>query len=121
MGYLYIAGTISCVVYSQLIIKWRVSLAGALPAVFREKVFFLMKLLIDPFVLSGFIAAFIGALLWMLTLTKFELSHAYPIIIGGLAILTSIFAVILFHESLGFIKIAGLILVMIGMVFLSRG
>ena len=120
MGYLFIAGTISCVVYSQLIIKWRVSLMGVLPVVFREKVFFLTKLLIDPFVLSGFIAAFVGALFWMLALTKFELSHAYPIIIGGLAVLTSIFAVIIFHESLGFMKIIGLILVMCGMFFLSK-
>jgi len=120
MGYLYIAGTIFCVVYSQLVIKWKVSLAGTLPVIFREKVFFLMKLLIDPFVLSGFIAAFIGALFWMLALTKFELSHAYPLIIGGLAVLTSIFAVVLFHESLGIMKIIGLLLVMIGMFFLSR-
>jgi drug/metabolite transporter (DMT)-like permease len=33
--------------------------------------------LCDPFIISGFAAAFIAALCWMAAMTKFDLSYAY--------------------------------------------
>ncbi len=121
MGYLYISGTVVFVVYSQLVIKWRVAKFGILPEAFQSKMYFLFKLLLDPFILSGFIAAFLASIFWMAAMTKFELSHAYPIVVGGLAVLTCIFAVILFNESLGIIKVLGLALIVMGLFVLSRG
>jgi multidrug transporter EmrE-like cation transporter len=121
MGYLYISGTVVFIVYSQLIIKWRITKFGTLPETFTNKVVFLVKSIFDPFIMSGVISAFIASLLWMAAMTKFELSHAYPIIIGGLAILTSIFAIILFNESFGLMKIIGLTLIVAGLYCLSRG
>jgi len=121
LGYFYISGTIVFIVYSQLIIKWRVSKVGAFPEALHGKLFFLLKLFLDPFIISGFIAAFLASIFWMAAMTKFELSHAYPILVGGLAVLTCIFAVILFNESLGLMKVIGLSLIITGLFFLSRG
>ena len=81
-----------------MILKWRIAKYGVMPEIFSDKILFLFKLLLDPYIFSGFFGGFIASLFWMAAMTKFELSHAYPIIVGGLAILTSMFAIIFLRE-----------------------
>jgi len=121
MGFFYLIATVLLMVYSQLIIKWRISKSVYLPPDLYNKILYLIKLLLDPFVMSGFITAFLASLFWMLAMTKFELSQAYPMLIGGLAILTSFFAIIIFNESFGIMKATGLLLIIGGIYFLNRG
>ena len=121
MGYFYIFGTIFFTVYGQLILKWRIVEYGALPDAFSDKVVFLFKLLFDPWIFSGFFAAFIASFFWMAAMTKFDVSHAYPIIVGGLAILTSVLAILFLKESFNILKIAGLLLIVTGVYLLSKG
>lgn len=78
LDYLYIVATIGFTVYGQLILKWRIPKFGPLPADSLEKLKFLISLLLDPAIFSGFAAAFLASLAWMAAMTKFELSHAYP-------------------------------------------
>ncbi len=121
MGFVYIVATVLLVVYGQLIIKWKVVEAGQPPEALIGKLYFFLKLIVDPFVLSGFCAALLGSLCWMAAMTKFELSQAYPIVVGLMAVLTSVFAVILFKEAVGFYKMVGLFFLVVGLFFLSRG
>lgn len=78
MGYLYIFGCILITVYGQLILKWRLSLKGAMRETLTGKLLFLAKAFLDPFVLSGFVAVFVASLFWMAAMTKFQVSFAYP-------------------------------------------
>ncbi|MBT8348467.1 MAG: hypothetical protein HKP62_03335 [Sulfurovum sp.] len=121
MGYLYIFGTIFFTVYGQLILKWRINDFGALPDGVLEKALFLFNLLLDPWIFSGFASAFLASFFWMAAMTKFDVSHAYPIIVGGLAILTSVFAVIFLKESVSFLKVMGILFIVSGVYFLSKG
>ena len=120
MGYFYIFGTIFFTVYGQIVLKWRINGIGSLPDGFYEKILFLIKLLFDPWIFSGFFAAFIASFFWMAAMTKFDLSHAYPIIVGGLAVLTSVFAILFLKESISFFKIMGLFLVVSGVYLLGK-
>lgn len=120
IGYLYILGTILFTVYGQLILKWRIVTYGALPELFSEKMIFLFKLLLDPYIFSGFVSAFLASFFWMAAMTKFELSHAYPIIVGGLALLTTLFAIVFLKEPITTYKIIGVILIVFGVYFISR-
>ncbi len=79
MHYVYILITIVLTVYGQLVVKWQVSLAGAFPAANGEKVIFLAKLLINPWVMSGMAAALLAGVAYMAALTQLELSQAYPL------------------------------------------
>ena len=122
MGYLYILLTICFTVYGQLILKWRINtLEVTLPAALTEKILFLFKLLLDPWIISGLFAAFIASIFWMAAMTKFDVSHAYPIIVGGLAVLTTVFAIILLKEPVSVYKILGLGSVIVGIYFLGKG
>ena len=78
LNHLYIFACIILTVYGQMILKWRVAQYGALPADIYEKLKFIIFLLIDPFILSGLLAAFLASLSWMAAMTKFEISYAYP-------------------------------------------
>jgi len=78
MHYIYILLTIIFTVYGQLVVKWQVSLAGSLPSSGWEKVLFLGKLLINPWVISAMAAALLAGMAWMAAMTKLNFSYAYP-------------------------------------------
>lgn len=120
MGYFYIFGTIFFTVYGQLILKWRISVIGiSLPNDFLDKLFFLFKLVFDPFIFSGFAAAFIASFFWMAAMTKFELSYAYPFMSGAF-VFVFILSVLFFNEVVTWQKILGLALIVAGIVVTSR-
>src|SRR5262245_7401428 len=112
MGYIYIGLTILLTVYGQLVLKWQVSLAGALPDDGGEKVWFLLRLLLNPWVLSGFAAAFLASMTWMAAMTKFQLSYAYPFMSLNFA-LVFLLSVVLFSEPLTLTRVSGLVLIMV--------
>ena len=119
MGYIYIAGTIFFTVYGQLILKWRIAKYGNLPEPMWGKILFLFNALLDPFILSGFVSAFIASFFWMAAMTKFDLSFAYPFM--SLAfILVLVFSVFLFREPLTYQKIVGVLLIVSGIIITSR-
>ena len=120
MAYLYILGTIIFTVYGQLILKWRIPFYGALPSHFLSKITFLLKLLLDPYILSGFLSAFVASLFWMAAMTnKIELSKAYPLTIFSLVLVISL-SVLIFHESITSNKIIGLAFIILGVFIVSR-
>jgi uncharacterized membrane protein len=118
--YVYILATIVFTVYGQLILKWRIGHFGALPVASADKLKFLLGLLFDPFIFSGFFSAFLASLAWMAAMTKFELSHAYPFMSLNFAIVLILSAWFL-HEGLNLSKVSGIALIIIGTVIAARG
>ena len=120
MRYFYIFGTILFTVYGQLIIKWQMAKAGALPHVFSEKVIFLLQMFFNPWILSAFLSAFVASLCWMAAMTKFDLSYAYPFMS-----LSFVFVLVLsgffFHESITLPKLLGVLLIMTGIIVGAQG
>ena len=112
--------TIVLTSYAQLIVKWRVRLAGALPVEFTKKAFFLTGLLFDPFVLTGLLAALLAGVSWMAAMTKLELSFAYPFISLSF-VLVFVFSALLFHESITAAKVLGMLLIVAGIIVIGRG
>jgi len=119
MGYFYIFATIFFTVYGQLILKWRISTVGILPNDSIDKIYFLFNLLLDPFIVSGFLSAFIASFFWMATMTKFELSYAYPFMSGAF-VLVFLFSIIFLNEVITWQKVIGLLLIILGIIVSSR-
>ena len=120
LDYLYIAATIGFTVYGQLILKWRIRTFGPLPAAFFEKLKFLVSLLFDPAIFSGFAAAFVASLAWMAAMTKFDLNQAYPFMSLNFVIVL-ILSSWLLSEPLSVQKVLGVTLIVIGTVVAARG
>lgn len=119
MGYFYIFGTIFFTVYGQIVLKWRMNSVGSLPEGTGEKIIFLVKVLFDPWILSGFLAAFVASFFWMAAMTKFDISYAYPFMSSAF-VLVFLLSVVLFHEPVTWQKVVGLILIVAGIIVTSR-
>ncbi len=91
-----------------------------MPDEFRDKAVVILKLLFDPYVLSGLSFALLASFTWMAAMTKFELSTAYPFMALNF-VLVLIIAVPVFGESLTASKILGTILVVLGTILIGRG
>ncbi len=119
-GYFYIFFTIFFTVYGQLILKWRIEKFGDLPETIEKKIIFLTKILFDPWIFSGLLAAFIASFFWMAAMTKFELSYAYPF--TALAyVFILLFSVFMLHESLNWYKAIGVLFIIAGIIIVSKG
>jgi len=120
MSYFYILCSILLTVFGQLAIKWQVLKAGAFPDDNGKKIWFLFHLLLNPWVISAFMAALLASVTWMAAMTKLQLSHAYPFM--SLAFVLVIFlSALFFHEPLTAPKLIGIALVMLGLIVGSQG
>jgi drug/metabolite transporter (DMT)-like permease len=107
-------------VYSQLIMRWQVESAGPLPTGSYEKLAYILALLMNPWVISSVAATFMAGVSWMLAMTKFEISYAYPFVsLNYILVLAAGF--IFFQESITASKLVGSALVIIGIIFIAKG
>lgn len=120
MGYLYIFLTVLLTIYGQLILKWRLDFFGEFPKGSLKLIFnYFLNVLIDPYVISSFLAAFLASLTWIAALTKFEISFAYPFMsLSFVGVL--IFSMLFLGETASANKIIGLILIIAGILVIYK-
>jgi len=119
IDHFYIAFTIILAVYSQLIMRWQVRLAGTLPDDLPGKANFIFSLFINPWVVSGLLATLGSGVAWMLALSRFDISYAYPWMSLNF-LLIALFGACLFEETFSIGKLMGTALVIAGVVIISR-
>lgn len=118
-GHIYILLTLLFTVYGQLVLKWQLSGAGIVPTGQIDKLLFLLKLFLNPWIISGFASAFLASLAWMAAMTRFELNYAYPFM--SLAfIIVMVFSVFFLHEQLTIPRIVGTLMVVTGLFVMTR-
>lgn len=118
--HIYILSTIFFTVYSQLVMRWQVGLAGNLPTDPAGKMGFILTLLLNPWVISGVISTFFAGVSWMLAMTRFEIGYAYPFVSLNYVIVV-VASVVLFNESLNPSRLIGTALVILGIIIISKG
>ena len=120
MSFFYIIGMIILTVYGQLILKWRIAHYGCMPSGLTDKLVFFGKLILDPFIISAFVAGFPAVLLWMAALTKFDLSFAYPFTSLSF-VLILVFSGLFLGEPVTLPRIIGMVLIVLGIIVGSQG
>jgi multidrug transporter EmrE-like cation transporter len=114
-----IALTVILTVYGQLVFKWRVDDAGDFPSGGGERLDYLLRLFLDPWVISVFLSALLASVTWALALTRFELSFAYPFMALSFVLVLAFGAAFL-SESVTVAKVAGVTLIVLGLIVASR-
>jgi multidrug transporter EmrE-like cation transporter len=114
MRYLYVATTVLLTVYGQLVVKWQVGNADDLPGGVGAKVDWVLKLVINPWIISVFAAAAVAAGAWFLAISHWELSRAYPFVATSF-VLVLIGSAVFFSEPITVPKVAGILLIFIGL------
>jgi len=105
-------------VFGQLSLKQGMRKIGnfELEYFFSSKVF---RLITEKFVVIGVMLYVIATLLWLVILSKAELSFAYPMLAIGY-ILIAIFSKILFGENVTFVRVIGILLISVGVFLLLK-
>lgn len=118
MAYFFIVLTILMTVYGQLILKWQVSQFPTLVSA-PFSLTNIVELLLKPWVISGFVAAFGASLCWMAAISRMPLSKAYPFMSVNFVIV-AVLAAWLFREELDAYKITGTLIIVFGVFVVSR-
>ena len=107
--------------YGQLIMKYEINKFGQIPTEsFNSMLSYLVKSISNIGIISGLLALVISTFTWMAAISKFELSTAYPIMSINF-ILVPFLSVFLLNESFNFFKLAGVIVIIIGIIIFSKG
>jgi undecaprenyl phosphate-alpha-L-ara4N flippase subunit ArnF len=121
MRYLYIFATLFFTVYGQMILKWRIlKIQWSMPHTgIWDMIVAYAKFLIDPFIFSGFLSAFVASVCWSMAMTKFQITEAYPFMSLAPAIVF-LLGVWLLGETFTIGKVVGLVLIIVGLIVTVR-
>ncbi|PUE63335.1 EamA family transporter [Arcobacter caeni] len=120
VNHLYILLTVFFAVSSQLIIKWQMknySFEG-FDNIF-EKFHFAFGLLLNPYILVSILFTLLSGLSWIIAMSKFDISYAYPFTALGFVFIL-FFSNVLFNESISIYKYIGVTCIVIGVFIISR-
>lgn len=119
IGFAYIGAAILLTLYGQVVVKWQVNLIGSHPTGLSQNFAFLFRMVTNPWVLSGFAAAFGAAMAWMLAVSRLNLSYAYPFMsITFPSIL--LISYLLFKEPIRPGNVVGVGFIVLGIIIHSR-
>jgi multidrug transporter EmrE-like cation transporter len=120
IDHLYIFCSIALGVYSTVMMKWQVRAASAFPVQWGERFKYILDLFLNPWILSSFCATFLAGVLWMIVMTKFKISYAYPFASLGYA-LVLVLSALLFGEPITWCKVIGVGVIMLGIAVACQG
>lgn len=75
----------------------------------------------SPVFMTGFLCYSCSFVLWLFILKKNELSYAFPIASAALFMFSSLFSVFLLNEHLSNARIAGMVIIVLGIFLVAKG
>ncbi|QOR62204.1 SMR family transporter [Sulfurovum sp. ST-21] len=120
VNHLYIFLSILFAVTSQLVIKWKMNEYDLTqyPSII-EKFSFAFSMLFNPYIILSIFLTLLSGLSWMIAMTKFDISYAYPFTALGFVFIL-IFSALLFHEPITWHKFIGILLITSGILITSK-
>ena len=121
LNHFYLLLSIILGVGSQLIIKWKMSAFSFDDyETWQEKFSLAFSMLLNPYIIIALVLTLLAGVTWMIAMTKFEISYAYPFTLLALVLVT-IFSVIFFGESINIYKLIGIVFIIFGIIVISKG
>ena len=103
----------------QVILKKGMGAMGPLTLSVSELGSILWRMATSPYVVIGLGIYALGTILWLTALSRIDLSYAYPFASLGYVIM--LFASWqLFHENISLLRLVGCVIVVLGVVLISR-
>ncbi len=114
--------TISLAVFSQLMMKWRVSQIYQTQALQNdEQLSRVVTYFSDPWLVSAYASTFLGSIAWMFVVEKYDISVSFPVYIGSTFMLVMLGGCLILKEPLSLIRVVAVFLIFLGIVIGSYG
>jgi multidrug transporter EmrE-like cation transporter len=78
------------------------------------------KVALNPFVLAGLFCYVVSVFVWLMALSRVDVSYAYPLLSVGY-IVTALVGQIYFGETLGPVRWTGILVICLGVYLITRG
>jgi drug/metabolite transporter (DMT)-like permease len=111
--------SVLCASSGQILLKIGVR-STALPPSSLLHPTYLLAALLNPYVIGGIFAFVASMLLWLAAISGQQLSSVYPLAALGYVIVTLV-AALLFHDRITAWKVAGILLIVLGVAVLNYG
>ena len=121
-AWLFIAATVFFTVYGQIILKWQMSKVDTslVSSGFHDRAMFFAGMLLKPWVISAYLAAFLASATWMMAILRLPLSTAYPFMALNFVLVVAA-GYVWFGEQLRTGQLVGAVLIVIGVALMGRG
>ena len=113
------AASILATTISQAMIRHGMIRVGGVLFPINEFFGSMHKVLTEPFVISGFVLIALAVPMWLEVLARLPLSVAYPLVSMGF-IFTLVIGAIFLKESITPMKLAGIAIILVGVLALSK-
>ena len=117
MNYIMLLTSIGLAAVAQLLMKHGMRIIGVFPA--REIFSRLFSIILNPFVFAGLFLFGISAVIWLIVLSRLELSFVYPMV-SIAYIIVAIASFFFFGEKVTYIRWIGILTICLGVFFISR-
>ena len=119
-GLILISVTISA--FAQIALKAGMGSPSVQRVIAEEgaRVSALLDIAFNPLILLGLFLYFSSAAVWLMVLSKVQVSFAYPFVALGF-VLTAILGRLVFNDTFSAAKVIGTLLIMSGVVVMARG
>lgn len=104
---------------AQLLLKAGMNKIGHFEFSFANVWPIALKVMANPPIITGLVAYVVSVVVWLLVLSRVQVSYAYPMLSIGY-IVNAVAAYYLFGESLSAIRIAGIFVIIAGVYLVSR-
>ncbi len=104
---------------AQIVIKKGMTDIGAFAFSLRNLLPVGIKVATNPFVLLGILFYVVSLALWLMVLSRVDVSYAYPMLSVGY-IVAALFGRYFFNEPVGPVRWAGIIVICIGVYLITR-
>ncbi len=104
---------------AQLFLKEGMRRIGHFDFVWSNLVPIALQVAGNVFILGGLLCYVISVVVWLLVLSRVEVSYAYPLLSVGY-IVNAVAGYYLFHENLSITRISGIVIICIGVYFVTK-
>ncbi len=108
-------------VVANLLIRAGLDRAGGFPAHLAEIPAGLLRLGAQPLFDLGMGLYVLATLVWLRVVSTQPLSTAYPVVVSLNFVFVTLGAIVLFRESLSGVRVVGMLVILTGILILSRG
>ncbi len=105
--------------FAQVLLKKGMLNIGYFEFHFQDFFPILKKVGLNSYILSGLASYVISVAIWLLVLARVEVSYAYPFLSVGYIVVTAL-GYFIFQENLSWMRVAGIVVVIAGVLLLSR-
>ena len=118
-GFLFLAAVSDS--FTLYVVKWRANIIGRFEFNSLESSFvYISNFIQHPMVGLGLITFMVGPFFGYIAITRLNLTIAYPVSVILHVLITFFFGIVLLNEPVGFYKIIGMSLLMIGLFFFFK-